>query len=108
MLCLEIAADAAGIHEFEEQEHRLNQKKLVLEKRLHSNQSWAANFDDNIGGLTGHHGNLVKTTRLNYIEAKKRHGIGIQCLKDEFGFHPEFARAGDGFQTKSSYICAQA
>jgi hypothetical protein len=71
---------------------------------LNANKEWASNFDSNIGGLTGHHGNLVNTTRENYIKAKANHQKGIQCLKDQFDFSPSFCKAGSGLKTKSSYV----
>ena len=99
--------DRKGLDDYSSAEFQLNEKKALLMKRLQANQRWADNFDQNIGGLMKHQTNLVDTSRKEYINAKSKHKLGVECLKEQFDYHPEFARGGpDEFRVKSSYAPA--
>ena len=58
---------------------------------------WAENYDKIIGPMQSTYGNNVDGIKNIYNNAKKFHKEGIQLLKDEFGYHPEFKRPGDTF-----------
>ena len=93
----EIRADASGSKEFEDQLDLLRREKEFLTKRHSANEVWAAEFDAAIGPFERKYGTLTGDIKGLYENAKVQHASGIQCLIDEFNYHPVFKRWSDGF-----------
>lgn len=98
-VCLRAAADAKadaeGIASYERAMASLKIRQEALQRRLKSNKRWVEWFDAEVEPQLQRFDNLKADLSGLYADAKQRHAKGIQLLRREFGYHPEFKRPGD-------------
>lgn len=88
-------ADAEGVAEYERQLATLKIRQDALQRRTKANKKWVGWFDAEVEPQLQRFDNLKADLSGLYESAKQRHAEGIQLLREEFGYHPEFKRPGD-------------
>ena len=68
-----------------------------LEKRVKKNEEWGSTYDNEVGPFAERYNAMTADIGVIYEKAKIGHKKGIQLLKDEFGYHPEFKKPGNDF-----------
>lgn len=64
-------------------------------RRNKANKRWLTWFDKEVEPQLQRFDNLKADLGTLYDTAKAKHRQGIQILREEFGYHPEFKRPGD-------------
>ena len=93
----EIKADEDGKAEYERTLGQLEVKRAEIQSRLDANSDWASTYALEIGPFEDRYNNMTANIGDIYNTAKKGHKRGVELLKKEFGYHPEFKRPGDTF-----------
>ena len=93
----EIKADKKSKEEFERHLGLLQKRKDELIARMEANNSWATNYEKNVGPFADRYKQMTADIGVIYDKAKIGHSKGIEMLKKEFNYHPAFKRPGDSF-----------
>mmetsp|Transcript_2706 Transcript_2706/g.3856 ORF Transcript_2706/g.3856 Transcript_2706/m.3856 type:complete len:146 (-) Transcript_2706:160-597(-) len=93
----EIKADEKGKADYERQLSNLERRKEELLKRIEENKRWMEGYDNNMGPIQKRYDDMSVEIGNIYENAKTYHRDGVEVLKREFGYHPEFKRATDTF-----------
>jgi len=70
-------------------------QQSALARRNKANKRWLAWFDKEVEPQLKRFDNLKSDLGTLYETAKAKHQSGIQLLRKEFNYHPEFKRPGD-------------
>ena len=97
VLDAEIAADAAGKHEYGKVIKALEIRRAELQARHDDNAAWSAMYDRDIGPFPSKNEKTVEGIKVYYDRAREFHGRGIKMLEAEFAYHPLFKHPGDTF-----------
>jgi hypothetical protein len=97
VLDAEIKADIKGKADYDKTLKVLETRKAELLARIDTNNSWAKNFDAEMGPSMDSFGDMTKEIEVIYAKARSGHKSGIKLLETEFGYHPAFKKPGDTF-----------
>mmetsp|Transcript_34937 Transcript_34937/g.51063 ORF Transcript_34937/g.51063 Transcript_34937/m.51063 type:complete len:146 (-) Transcript_34937:246-683(-) len=93
----EIKADEKGKVDYERQIAVLQKRKEDLQARMEKNRQWMEGYDNNMGPIQKKYDDMSADIGTVYTSAKRYHREGVEVLKKEFGYHPEFKRPTDTF-----------
>jgi len=97
ILNVEIKQDKKSKEEFERHLGLLQKRKDELLFRMKDNTAWAATYDRDVGPFADRYKAMTADIGVIYAKAKVGHAKGIDMLKKEFNYHPEFKRPKDTF-----------
>ncbi len=80
------------------QPNQLGEKKREIESRIEANTRWSSSFDQDLGPFEQMYKAKTREIASIYDDAKERHKEGMKVLVNDFNYHPEFFRPGDGFR----------
>merc|ERR1711871_952525 len=86
----DIAADDAGIFEYNGAKGLLQRKIIECEDRLKKNRAKIKLFGESIGPLEEQYENLQKDSKVRFEEARRFYDIAIQMLVEKFDYNPAF------------------
>ena len=93
----EIKADKKSKEEFERHLGLLQKRKDAILHRMKENTAWASTYDSDVGPFADRYKAMTADIGVIYAKAKVGHAKGIDMLKKEVNYHPEFKRPGDSF-----------
>merc|ERR1712159_253585 len=91
----DIAADDAGIFEYNGAKGLLLRKIEECKDRLKKNHEKIKLFGECIGPLEQQYENLQKDSKVQFEDARKFYDIAIKMLVEKFNYNPSFKRPGD-------------
>ena len=94
ILNAEIKADNKSKEEFERHLGLLQKRKDEILFRMKENDAWASTYARDVGPFADRYEAMTAEIGKIYEKAKIGHAKGIDMLKKEFHYHPEFKKAG--------------
>jgi hypothetical protein len=76
----------------------LHAKKNDLKARIDKNRAWVDTYDVAVGPFANRYKEMTADIGTLYENAKVGHQKGIELLKKEFDYHPEFFHPSDTFR----------
>ncbi|CAM9773561.1 unnamed protein product [Chrysoparadoxa australica] len=93
----EIKTEERGKQEFERLLEGVCKRRDELQKRVDTSKSFLSQYDADIGPFEKKYKTMTAEIGDIYESAKAGHASGLEVLKAQFGYHPEFKRPTDTF-----------